>query len=418
MNIMLFAIPVFFLLIGLELLVAKLQNTQLYRVNDAITNISCGIVQQVTGAFTKLIGLAAYAFVYYNWRFFDIPNVWWTYILLFLAVDCLYYWFHRYAHEISAFWGTHVVHHQSEDYNLSVALRQSAFQSLISAVFYLPLAFLGFDPIPFLTINILQTLYQFWIHTETIDKMPKWFEFIFSTPSHHRVHHGRNPQYIDKNHGGTLIIFDRLFGTFEPEVEPVVYGVTKSLESCSPIWANFDYYNDLSKEMSNTPGVGNKLRMLIEKPGWRPQETGGYQAPPPISRAEVTKYNPSIPLGLNYYILFQYVVVLLGTTGFLASIKGDNLLTLGTISLATLVILSVSSLGAILDKRQWAPVSEILRLIGIPILLWLIFPASQFILITTLVMAGIGLLSIIWFLQYRKTFSSTHLAMDRVLDAN
>ena len=128
--------------------------------------------------------------------------------------------FHRYSHEINAFWGTHVVHHQSEDYNLSVALRQSAFQGVISGMFYLPLAVFGFDPIPFLLINTLQTLYQFWIHTETIHKLPRWFEYIFNTPSHHRVHHGRNPEYIDKNHGGTLIIFDRLFGTFQDEEAP------------------------------------------------------------------------------------------------------------------------------------------------------------------------------------------------------
>lgn len=404
MNIMLLAIPIFFLLIGLELLVAKLQQTQLYRFNDAVSNISCGIVQQVSGAFTKLIGLAAYSFIYYNFGLFEIPNTWWSYLLLFLGIDFLYYWFHRYAHEISAFWGTHVVHHQSEDYNLSVALRQSTFQSLISAVFYLPLAFLGFNPLPFLTINILQTLYQFWIHTETIDKLPRWFEFIFSTPSHHRVHHGRNPQYIDKNHGGTLIIFDRMFGTFEPEVEPVVYGVTKSLDSCNPVWANFDYYTDLGKELSQTIGLGNKLRMLIEKPGWRPLENGGYQAPPPISRAAITKYNPNIPNGLNYYILFQYIVVLLGTTGFLASLEGDNLYTLSSFSLAALVVLSVSSLGAILDKQKWAQFSEIGRLLAIPLLLWLLFPASQFMTITIVTMVGIGAISLIWFLQYRPTF--------------
>jgi sterol desaturase/sphingolipid hydroxylase (fatty acid hydroxylase superfamily) len=131
-----------------------------------------------------------------------------------MLIDMLYYWFHRYSHEINAFWGAHVVHHQSEEYNLSVALRQSAFQGFISAIFYFPLAILGFDPVAFAILGTFQTLYQFWIHTEAIQKMPVWFEFVFNTPSHHRVHHGRNPEYIDKNHGGTLIIFDRLNQNF------------------------------------------------------------------------------------------------------------------------------------------------------------------------------------------------------------
>ena len=177
---MLYAIPVFFILIGIELIIEKLQNNQLYRFNDAYSNISCGITQQIIGVFYKSVMLLAYYFLYTNFRLFDIPNTWWSYILLFLGIDCLYYFFHRYSHEINAFWGTHVVHHQSEDYNLSVALRQSAFQGLISGIFYLPLALIGFDPIPFLLINTLQTLYQFWIHTETIQKLPRWFEYFFN----------------------------------------------------------------------------------------------------------------------------------------------------------------------------------------------------------------------------------------------
>lgn len=376
MKIMLFAIPIFFLLIGIELLIARLHQKELYRFNDALSNISCGISQQAIGVFIKVITLGAYVYCY-ELSPFRIPNTWWTYIILFVAIDFLYYWFHRYAHEINFFWGTHVVHHQSEDYNLSVALRQSAFQSLISGMFYLPLAILGFDPIPFLLINTIQTLYQFWIHTETIDKMPAWFEYLFNTPSHHRVHHGRNPKYIDKNHGGTLIIFDRLFGSFQAEEEQVVYGVTKSLSTWNPIWANLDYYNDLRKEFRRTKGFKDKCRLLINKPGWRSAEAGGPLSPPPIAPHDPIKYHTIIPNGLSIYISLQYIFLLLGTTLFLATLSIDKPLFLIPILMSTILILwSVASFGLSADKRKLGFQLEISRLLVLPIVLFIIFTLS------------------------------------------
>jgi alkylglycerol monooxygenase len=368
MDIMIFAIPVFFLLIGVELLVAKLHRQEAYRVGDAVSNISCGIVQQVIGIFLRVLTLGAYVYLYKTCRIFDIPNTWWSYILLFLLIDLLYYWFHRYSHEISIFWGTHVVHHQSEDYNLSVALRQSAFQVLISNAFYMPLALLGFEPLIFVLLNTIQTLYQFWIHTEAIKKMPAWFEYIFNTPSHHRVHHGRNPKYIDKNHGGTLIIFDRLFGTFQPEEEEVVYGVTKPLNTWSPIWANIDYYKDLANAVQSAPTWGDKLRMLYKNPGWQPDSMGGTPAFEQVQRDTVQKYHTPLPTWVNYYVLLQYVLVLLGTTFFLATAATRPIYAWQTIAMASGVILSVWALSAILDRRAWAWQVEILRLLLLPIL--------------------------------------------------
>jgi len=209
------------------------------------------------------------------------------------------------AHEISFFWGTHIVHHQSEEYNLSVALRQSSLLGFVSMGFYFPLALLGFNPITFVTISAFQTLYQFWIHTKAIGKMPGWFEFVFNTPSHHRVHHGRNPKYIDKNHGGTLIIFDRMFSTFQAEEEEVIYGVTKPLASFNPVWANLDYYADFWKDLQLPMKWRDRLRLFYKKPGWLPEYLGGYRAPKEVSPDATLKYDIRIPLGHNYYILFQ-----------------------------------------------------------------------------------------------------------------
>lgn len=407
---MLYAIPVFFILIGIELIIEKFQNNQLYRFNDAYSNISCGITQQIIGVFYKSVMLLAYYFLYTNFRLFDIPNTWWSYILLFLGIDCLYYFFHRYSHEINAFWGTHVVHHQSEDYNLSVALRQSAFQGLISGVFYLPLALIGFDPIPFLLINTLQTLYQFWIHTETIQKLPRWFEYIFNTPSHHRVHHGRNPEYIDKNHGGTLIVFDRLFGTFQDEEAPVVYGVTKSLSTWNPLWANIDYYKDLFAQFKATSGIQNKMTLLIQKPGWRPEIDGGPQFPPEVNRSSQTKYHTATSLSIKWYIAIHFILALGATTYFLATIPKVDVQDIGAyftpvlITQALVVILTVTGLGLLADNNVWGKRLEMIRLLLIGPLAYYVFGASMNTL-SLIILGSLILCSIIhlYFISLKPT---------------
>lgn len=402
--IMIYAIPVFFLLIGIELLVGLWTEQKFYRLNDAVANISCGITQQLFSAILKLLGFGLYLFLY-QYRILSVPNAWWSYILLFLLIDMLYYWFHRYSHEINTFWGAHVVHHQSEEYNLSVALRQSAFQGIFSSVFYLPLAILGFDPIPFAIINTFQTLYQFWIHTEAIKKMPAWFEYIFNTPSHHRVHHGRNPEYIDRNHGGTLIIFDRLFGTFEPERAPVVYGVTTLLNTWNPIWANFDYYADLIKESARFPRFIDKVRLWVDRPGWRPEEAGGQQFPPPVTRETTTKYDREIPKGFSFYVLMQFALVLATTTAFL--IVSSKISLLQSVVLAVLVFWAAGNLGSMLDRRSWGIWLEYLRHFSLPVIFYgafglLPFQLGAVSLSVILMLSIISGLSLIWLLFFHK----------------
>src|SRR6056297_2359014 len=195
-NPVILAIPVFFILIGMEVAYGYFKDRKIYRLNDAVANISCGIVEQLTGVFAKVFTVAAYAFIYDNFRVFTLEDTWYWIAIAFIGVDFFYYWAHRMSHEVNLFWLGHVVHHQSEDYNLSVALRQSTFQKMFTFYFYFPLAFLGFKTEWFLLMGAFNLLYQFWIHTEVIKNMPRWYEFLFNTPSHHRVHHGRNPKYI------------------------------------------------------------------------------------------------------------------------------------------------------------------------------------------------------------------------------
>ncbi|MGB1274904.1 MAG: sterol desaturase family protein, partial [Nannocystaceae bacterium] len=218
-----YSIPVFSLLIGLELWLAHRRGRKLFRFGDAVSNISCGIGQQTVGLFVAAATLALYVWVYQHrvWEF-DIRSPW-TWVLAMLWVDFAYYWWHRMSHEVNIFWAVHIVHHQSEDYNLSVALRQAYISGPTAIAFYLPLALVGVPPEAWALSHALNLLYQFWIHTKLIDKMPR-FGKVFNTPSHHRVHHGTQPQYLDRNHAGMLIIWDKIFGSFEPELEPPIYG--------------------------------------------------------------------------------------------------------------------------------------------------------------------------------------------------
>ena len=268
-NPIILSIPVFFILIGLELLVDKLRKKSNYRFNDAITNISCGIGEQVTGVFFKLAIVGLYTLLFEHYAFFKTPVNWTTGIILFISVDFFYYWFHRYSHVINLFWGGHVVHHQSEEYNLSVALRQGWFQKFFSFGFYLPLALIGFDAVQFITVSSLVTLYQFWIHTKNINKMGV-LEYVLNTPSHHRVHHGVNPKYIDKNHAGTLIIWDRMFGTFQEEEEEPIYGITHPINTWDPLSANLHHWKQMYHGLKQMQGLKDKLKYTFMPPGWKP----------------------------------------------------------------------------------------------------------------------------------------------------
>lgn len=403
-----YAIPVFFLLIGLELLLDKMRHTKNYRFNDAITNLSCGIGSQITGVFIKVLLFVGYIWLYENASIVTMPHLGgdWsvgmvilTGIALFIGVDFFYYWFHRLAHEISVLWGSHIVHHQSEEYNLTVALRQAWVQGAFSWVFYLPLAVLGFHPAMFFVINQFQTLYQFWIHTKHIDKLHPAFEYVFNTPSHHRVHHGVNPKYIDRNHGGTLIIFDRMFGTFQAEEEEVVYGITKQPQSWNPILVNFQYWAELFSDVGRASQWSDKWNMLVKAPGWKPDELGGVEQPREVTPQTFHKYDTDSPMGLNYYILFQYIVILGGTTGFLFTYSGMPVWM--QVALGALVIWSLVDLGGLFESRRWAFPLELLRLMVTASVFSLLTSNHQLFIPTVIIAAIYTIASGIWVARYR-----------------
>lgn len=399
-----YSIPIFFILIGVELLVDRIRKKNLYRFNDAITNLSCGIGSQVVGLFLKVLTIGVYTYIYENLTPLkgQVPNTWWTIIILFIGVDFFYYWFHRLAHEISVLWGSHVVHHQSEEYNLTVALRQAWLQGAFSWAFYLPLAFLGFDPLVFVSIAGFQTLYQFWIHTKAIGKLPAPIEYVFNTPSHHRVHHGVNPKYIDRNHGGTLIIFDRMFGTFQKEEEEVVYGITTQAKSWNPLWVNFDYWIGLFKSAGKASKFSDKIKILVKEPGWYPEELGGVQKPREVTVATFHKYETQSPRGLNLYVLLHFVFLLIGTTIFLFKFKDFPLWL--NIGLTTLVVFSVVNIGGVFEGKRWVFASEIVRLLAVVVTFGFLMQGQPNFALVIGISIFMMIASIAWLAQYRNEF--------------
>jgi sterol desaturase/sphingolipid hydroxylase (fatty acid hydroxylase superfamily) len=359
------AIPVFFLLIGLELVITRLQEKDYYRLSDSLSDLGCGIVQQLLEVLVKTALFAGYLYVY-RFHLFTLstrsPLVW---IGCLLGVDFLYYWFHRMSHEVNAFWAAHVVHHQSEEFNLSVALRQGAFQGWFSWVFYLPLALLGFPPLLFLSVASINTLYQFWIHTRTIGKLGP-LEWVLNTPSHHRVHHGRNPKYIDRNHAGSLIIWDRMFGTFQEEEEEPVYGITSPLKSWNPVWANLHYWVELVAKARRAHRLSDKVRMFLKPPGWHPEELGGFVPAPEVDHRTYRKFDTPVPRGLALYGLVQFTLALLGANLLLfqKARLGWPLLLAGSV----LVFWTLAGVAALFERRRTALALEVPRLVLVAVL--------------------------------------------------
>ncbi len=273
-NLIHYAIPVFVITVIVEAILTVKIKLDEYEFKDAFTSISMGLGNVAIGLFTKGLTLALFLWLY-QFRLFTIPFTWWAWFILLFAEDFVYYWNHRIAHESRLFWASHVVHHSSQKYNLSTALRQTWTGSFYTFIFWLPLIIIGFHPVMVLVQMSISLLYQYWIHTELITKLPKWFEAVFNTPSHHRVHHATNPQYLDRNHAGIFIIWDKIFGTFEPEDEKPVYGLVKNIETYNPLKVAFvEWYNMMKDVFSSKTSMTKRILYLFKPPGWKHDGTG------------------------------------------------------------------------------------------------------------------------------------------------
>lgn len=362
-----FAIPFFLLLMGLEALWGHVKGRRLYRLNDTVSNLMIGIGNQAFNLIWKAGILGVYWWVFEHCSLVQQPQALWSFFLCLVTFDFLFYWAHRWGHEVNLFWGAHLVHHSSEEYNLSVALRQSWFHNVLAFFVFMPLPILGFDPVIFGIAAGVDTLYQFWIHTKSIKKLPRWFEWIFNTPSHHRVHHGRNPKYIDKNHGGVFILWDRMFGTFQEEEEEVVYGITTPLKSWNPFWANIHYYVEMFHLGRTFSKWTDRFRLIFARPGWKPAEHGGYQSTPPLEKQDLVPYNAKSSRAFMAYVVVQFALMLVGLVALMTHFQ--ELKWFYGIAFLGVIIITGMICGAILENRRWVLVAEYLRLALVLVLL-------------------------------------------------
>ncbi len=271
-----YAIPGFILTMILEALWARRAAADArairgYEARDTAASLAMGVGNVLISIATKVASFAAMTWLWQH-RVIDLPRAWWTWALLFFAEDFCYYWFHRASHEVRLFWAAHVNHHSSTRYNLSTALRQSWTTPFTAPLFWMVLPLLGFEPWMIFTQQAISLLYQYWLHTEAIRDLGP-LEWVFNTPAHHRVHHGRNVEYLDRNHGGILIVWDRLFGTFEPERAPVDYGLVKNLESHNPVTIAFHEWIAIGRDLRTARSLREVLGYVFGPPGWRPDST-------------------------------------------------------------------------------------------------------------------------------------------------
>ena len=369
------SIPVFFVLMALEYIVLRKDPDRRYRLHDAISSLSNGVGQQMLGAFLHVLSVGAYAFTYERLRVATIPENALTWALLVLGVDLMYWTYHWASHRVNFLWATHAVHHQSEEYNLSTALRQSWFTGVYSWIFYQPLALLGFDPKMFIVVYTLDILYQFWIHTRAVGTLGP-LEWILNTPSHHRVHHGIDPKYIDKNYAGIFIVWDRLFRTFEKESTEPVYGVVKPLSSWNPFWANVEPWAKLWEMSRRTKRLRDKLFVWIAPPEWAPADLGGVAKIPEVSRATQIRYDTPAPRVVNIYIVVGFLMASAATDVLLRFQK--SLSPIETAAFVALVLASLAVWAGLEERKAWAVPLELVKLTGaVGLAAWLVRDLPQ-----------------------------------------
>jgi sterol desaturase/sphingolipid hydroxylase (fatty acid hydroxylase superfamily) len=310
---------VFLLLIAAEFTLGRVKRRDTYRLADALSSIGLGIMSQLVGVFSKLLVAGIYVAAFEAlapWRLSaDSAWVWLAGLLLY---DLCYYWHHRAGHRVAVLWAAHAVHHQSEDYNLSTALRQTSSGWVFGWLFYLPMALLGFPPLVFGVVALVDLLYQYWVHTQQVGKLG-WFDRWFCSPSNHRVHHAVNDRYVDKNYGGILILWDRLFGSFEEErdAEPCVYGTRSPLRSWNPLWANLQVYADLLVDSWHARGWGDKLRVWLKPPGWRPADVAARFPKPAFELEALRRYDPPLSAAAGWAAALLFLALLGATSLFL-----------------------------------------------------------------------------------------------------
>ncbi|GAA6153588.1 sterol desaturase family protein [Pseudoteredinibacter isoporae] len=354
-------IPLFMLLFLIEIIATVLRKKDWYRITDTINTLSTGVLNISSNTLSKFMTIAIYNF-FLQFAPQELPSsALWVWVVGFIAYDVCYYWNHRLGHERNILWAAHSVHHQSEEYNLATSFRQTSFSWVFSWVFYVPMALAGIPLYVFIFAGTLDLLYQFWIHTRHIPKLG-WLENIMVTPSSHRVHHGCNPRYMDKNYGGVFIIWDRLFGSYQEELEdePVRYGISTPLRSWNPIWANVAFYHQLARDSWYTAHWRDKLRIWFMPTGWRPADVNDRF---PLEKRDehYQKFDAHPQPWLQWYFVLQFFMVILGLMAFL-SVADQQSLAFNAI-MSSCFAMHLYWIGKSLENREGIMNRECVRLL-------------------------------------------------------
>ena len=356
-----FVTPIAILLLIIEISYNFFAKKGYYSFQEGVANLGTAIGNQTVNLLVAVLIFWGYGIIYTDYAIYKIPTTWWSGIILLILIDFLFYWCHRFGHRVNLFWAAHSPHHSAEEFNFGVALRASVTMRLYSFLFFLPLPFLGFEPVFIYGTVGIHLFMSFWHHTRVIDKMP-YFEVIFNSPSHHRVHHGTNAQYIDKNFSEFMIIWDKMFGTFEPEIEEVCYGVLDHPKSYNPLTINFHHYKVLAKLSWQAPYFWDKLKVWFMPPGWMPR---GIENSAPkktgMTLKEQIKYTAKSFYGSVPYLSLH---VALGLAFMLLVISPKSPLTgLERGAGSAIIWLMVIAWSGILESRRWALPLELIRLV-------------------------------------------------------
>lgn len=350
-----FAIPAFFLFVWIEYKIAERKKMKnVFKYESSISNISIGIAERllnlfITGSFYQL-----FVYIYENYRLMTLPNTWWIWIIMLLATDFVWYWYHRLGHEINIFWGAHIVHHQSEEFNYTVAARITTLQAIVRNVFWCVLPFVGFHPNLVMTILVVHGVYSFFTHTQVIGKLG-WLEYIFITPSLHGVHHASDEKYLDKNYGDVFVFWDKIFGTFQEEEEKPHYGLTHPIKSYSFLWQHFHYYLELYEAAKRENTIKGKLRIYFGSPAVLDQDIRPIIEKKWLSKNKKDDYNFEFKNYLNIQLFVAFSLMLAMTYYYS---KLDSLtLFVGT----AFILITLINIGAQLEQKRWVPYLEHIR---------------------------------------------------------
>ena len=352
-SIITFAIPVFFLMILLELAYGFLIGKNTYRVNDTFTSISIGLISRLPVILN--LGFQGVIFVYFAKRYSInlMPvNELMTWVIAFIMYDFFYYWMHRLHHEYRVLWATHVVHHHGEDYNLATALRQTSTGFLWKWIFFLPMIIVGVPGEVFVSVAGVNLVYQFWVHTRHVGHLG-WIEKIFVTPMNHRVHHAKNKEYIDANYGGVFILWDRFFGTYISERSDIkpVYGTVSQLNSWNPLWANFQVFYQMIQDTINTKNMSDKFKIWYSRTNWRPIDLVHLSSEYQIT-SFAKKYNPKIKSEVNYFTILQLIMLTIASSVILFTLELQD--RFDTYVFAIILVMQATFTGMLLQGKSFS----------------------------------------------------------------